>query len=111
MTKDKLYYNCGNEIKVGDVVEYLGDDSSKIVFVVTANRYSVKYPKNEWSYLKEGFGIETKNFGLVHQIEADNGIRLIKRENVNTRERISKIEIKARELLKKSSPELPDETA
>ncbi len=110
MKKNKLYYSNGNEIKIGDVVQY-GDSPSKIVFVINTNSYSKEYPQKEWSYLKEGFGIETENFGLIHQIEPDEDIQLIKRESINIRERITKIELKAREKLSRQNPEPPDETA
>jgi hypothetical protein len=62
----KLYYTSGEEIRIGDVVNFSGS-IGKIFFIIQANQYSENYTESNWCYLKHGFGVETKKYGLVHQ--------------------------------------------
>ncbi len=74
-----LKYLSGETIRVGDTVK-LGDSIGKIVFVIPSNEYSNDYSESEWSYLKEGFGIETEKYGLIHQVEPDEDLCFLKHE-------------------------------
>ena len=78
-----LYYLSGEEILIGDTVK-LGDFSGKIVFVNPSNQYSNGYPKENWNYLKNGFGVETKKNGLIFQEEPDEDLVLIKQVTKKT---------------------------
>ncbi len=77
--KHTLHYFSGEEILVGDKGT-LDNSIGKIVFVIPSNKYSRAYPQNEWSYLKEGFGVETEKHGLVHQVSPDEDLILINRK-------------------------------
>ncbi len=77
--KKKPQYISGQEIMTGDVVT-LDNEEGIIVFVIPSNQFSDEYPQKEWEYLKEGFGIETEKFGLIHQIDPDEDLEFIKRK-------------------------------
>ncbi|WP_155322391.1 hypothetical protein [Desulfosarcina ovata] len=74
-----LKYLSGEQIRVGDTVKF-GDCLGKIVFVIPSKEYSKDYSEADWSYLKVGFGIETEEYGLVHQVEPDEELYFIKHE-------------------------------
>lgn len=75
----KLHYISGQEIRVGDLVT-ISNEKGIVVFVIPSNQYSANYSKEDWEYLKEWFGIETKKMGLIHQVEPDEDIEYIKRK-------------------------------
>jgi hypothetical protein len=117
--RQPLLYFSGKEVRVGDIVQY-GDSQGEIVFIITSGSYSEKYPKSTWDYLKEGFGIETQKYGLIHAIEPDEDLTLISRkgqiapleqEVMTTRKRIKEIEAKALKKLKRTNNEPPDDQA
>ncbi len=74
--KHDINYLSGEKILVGDIVK-CGDCTGKIVFVISSDQYCNEYPKENWSYLNEGFGIDTEKYGLVHQIDPDEDLILI----------------------------------
>lgn len=43
------------------------------------DQYSPEFPKNDWGYLKTGVMVKTDKAGLIHYVEADEDLRLIKR--------------------------------
>ncbi len=128
MNKKKLHYPTGEEIKVGDIVQY-GNSQGKIVFIVNTDRYSEKYPKEEWVYLKEGFGVETERYGLIHDSIPSEDLVLKKRKNqdnpktekadliklnqelFDTRKKIREIEAKALKKISRKSGDPPDDIA
>ncbi len=55
MNKAKLHYSIGEEIRVGDVVQY-NDSLGKTFFVVNTDSYASKFPKDEWDYLRGRIG-------------------------------------------------------
>jgi hypothetical protein len=71
-----LHYVSGEEIDLNDEV-ILDKSKGTIVFVISSNQYSSAYTKENWSYLKEGFGVETEKYGLIHQIKPDEDLVLI----------------------------------
>ena len=72
-----MHYLSGEEIKIGDQVIF-GDSNGIVVFVIQSNQYSDRYTEKEWGYLKEGFGIETEKYGLIHQVVPDEDLILLK---------------------------------
>lgn len=70
-----LKYQSGEQIRVGDTVK-IGDCIGRVVFVIPSNEYSEEYSEEDWSYLKEGFGIKAEKYGLVHQLESDEYRRI-----------------------------------
>ncbi len=58
----KLYYTSGEEIRIGDIVNFSGS-IGKVLFIIQTKQYSENYPESDWSYLKHGFGVETEKYG------------------------------------------------
>ncbi len=54
------YLDTEDVIRVGDSVTYHGDPGV-IVFVIDDDSYSAAYPKDHWSYLRKGLGIELQD--------------------------------------------------
>jgi hypothetical protein len=54
------YHSTDQRVQVGDVVRYFGEEG-KIVFVIDDDSFSTPYPKEHWSYLGKGVGIEMQN--------------------------------------------------
>jgi len=54
------YMDTEKEICVGDKVRYAGSPGV-IVFVIEDDSYSDQYPKDNWSYLGQGLGIELQD--------------------------------------------------
>lgn len=74
-----MKYNSGQKVKVGDKVQLWSGCHGTVVCSIDDKKYSDAYPKREWNYLKSGVLIETDKAGLVHLIEADEDLQLIKR--------------------------------
>ena len=111
MNKRNLYYPTGEEVRVGDIVRY-GDTQGRIVFIVNTDSYSDNYPKEEWDYLEEGFGVETEKYGLIHDMISSEDLQLIKRNSPSDiRHKISQIEANALEKLLKENSDSPDDIA
>ncbi len=51
------YMHTERKIAVGDDVLY-GGARGVVVFVIEDDSYSDRYPKEEWSYLGKGLGVE-----------------------------------------------------
>lgn len=54
------YQDANQVIRVGDRVLYAGQPGV-IVFVIDDDSYSKQYPKNDWSYLSKGLGVEMQD--------------------------------------------------
>ena len=76
-----LHYLSGEEITIGDQVSF-GDSKGVIVFVIPSSQYSIRYTEKEWSYLKEGFGVETEKYGVIHQVVPDEDLILMKQKRL-----------------------------
>ncbi len=74
-----LFYSSGEEILVGDKVN-LDNNPGIVVFVIPSSQYSENYSESEWNYLKDGFGVETEKYGLVHQVSPDDDLILVNRK-------------------------------
>lgn len=61
------YLETETLIRVGDHVRYAGEPGV-IVYVIDDDKYSASYPKEHWSYLQHGFGVELQN-GTLYQFE------------------------------------------
>ncbi|WP_198013943.1 hypothetical protein [Desulforegula conservatrix] len=83
MSKNTMYYLSGEEILIGDIVNFSGC-IGEIVFVVSSSQFSKLYPENSWQCLETGFGVKTEKYGLVHQIKPDEDLVFIRRNNQNT---------------------------
>lgn len=74
-----MKYSDGNEAKLGDRVKLWDGCHGVVVCSFDTNEYSTDYPGSEWGYLKSGVMIKTDKAGLIHYIEADEDLELIKR--------------------------------
>jgi hypothetical protein len=54
------YWGTENVVRVGDRVLYNGTPGV-IVFVIDDDSYSDRYPKEHWSYLGTGLGVELQD--------------------------------------------------
>ena len=55
-----IYFETDKVIRVGDSVLYHGAPAA-IVFIIDEDSYSTKYPKEHWSYLAKGLGVELQD--------------------------------------------------
>lgn len=70
---------CGNEVLVGD--EVIADESEGVVVsVLDTKQFSEQYPEG-WCEQKTGAFVETKKWGLIHYLDFDDDVRLIKRSS------------------------------
>lgn len=67
-----------DEIYLYDMVECDGI-IGKIVAIIDDGIYSNEYCSNDWSYLKNGILIYSKEFGLIHYTDLPNDISLMYR--------------------------------
>lgn len=75
-----LRYKCGNEIRIGDIVEIAGM-RGEVVCILDESRATEEFPAAEWAYLKKGLLIETEEIGLVHTEDITVDLRLIAHQN------------------------------
>lgn len=73
------HYLSGEAIQVGDLIKY-GDSNGKIVFVIPTQSFSEEFPESEWGFLEKGYGVKTEQYGLIHELEADEDLTLITRK-------------------------------
>lgn len=59
------YLDTKKLIRVGDNVLYAGAPGV-VVFVVDDDNYSDRFPKEHWSYLGKGLGVELQDGTLYH---------------------------------------------
>jgi len=63
-------------INLGDTIDIDGVKGI-VVCSMDNNEYSIKYSKEDWSYLKKGILVETEDMGLIH-VEDTNFTRIEK---------------------------------
>lgn len=61
-----MKYADGSEVKLGDTVRLSDGTSGKLVADIGAGAFLQSYPRQEWSYLRTGFLLETDFAGLVY---------------------------------------------
>lgn len=74
-----MKYSNGTDVRVGDRVQLWEGCQGAVVCAMDTDEYSPDFPKKDWSYLKSGVMIKTDKAGLIHYVEADEDLRLIKR--------------------------------
>jgi hypothetical protein len=77
------YHSSSQEVKVGDKVRFAGRLGA-IVFLVNEDVYSEKYPREHWSFLEDGFGVEIEEPGdwqgalfVLHSSEEEEDLKLV----------------------------------
>jgi hypothetical protein len=74
-----MRYADGRDIKLGDKVELWNGCFGEVVCSVDTNEYSEEFSKRDWSYLKSGVVIRTESKGVLHYIEPDEDLKLLRR--------------------------------
>lgn len=78
-----MNYVDGQEVLLGDAVDLGGGSIGCVVAVLDTQRFSGRYPAEDWSYLKYGALLEAPAFGLVHCAESGNDFTLLGRDEAN----------------------------
>jgi hypothetical protein len=74
-----MKYPDGQEARLNDVVRLWAGAEGVVVCSLDTDEFSSAYPKNEWSYLKKGVLIESPQAGLIHYIEPETTLELVRR--------------------------------
>lgn len=74
-----MKYPTGEIVHVGDVVELWPGNQGEIVCSIDNGEYSPEFPEAEWSYLKQGVLVRSDQAGLIHYLEPETTMRLLKR--------------------------------
>jgi len=64
---------------IGDEVHVFEDCTGVVVCVIDSGEYSSEFPEEDWAYLEKGVLIRTSSGRLIHFIEPDEDLCLIKR--------------------------------
>jgi hypothetical protein len=74
-----MKYADMREVLVGDVVR-LGDDArGSVVADIEGGKYTEGFREQDWSYLKRGVLVESKEMGLIHYPWFDGDIEFVSR--------------------------------
>lgn len=73
-----MKYPDGQTAHLGDFVR-LSEEIGRVVCSIDTNEYGVEHSHAQWGYLKEGVMIKFPRFGLIHYVEPEAGLELVKR--------------------------------
>jgi hypothetical protein len=76
-----MTYSDGTQAQVGDLVELWSGCNGTVVCSLDTDEYTPAFPKEEWAYLQSGILIKTEKAGLLHYIQADEDLKLLRRPN------------------------------
>ncbi|QEX22836.1 hypothetical protein FRZ61_27690 [Hypericibacter adhaerens] len=74
-----MKYPNGQEAHLNDVVKLWAGAEGIVVCSLDTNEFSSAFPKSEWGYLKKGILIESPQAGLIHYIEPEATLELVRR--------------------------------
>jgi len=74
-----MKYLNGQEVRLGDNVKLWSDAEGIVVCSIDTNEYSKEYPESEWGYLKKGVLIKSPQAGLIHYMEPETTMELLRR--------------------------------
>lgn len=74
-----MKYSNGTEVRIGDKVQLWEGCHGVVVCSMDTDQYSPEFSKKDWSYLRTGVMVKTDKAGLIHYVEADEDLQLIKR--------------------------------
>lgn len=83
-----MNYPNGESAKLGDEVRLWyganGKDDAvgEVVCSIDTDEYTDAYPRSEWSYLKHGILVLSPQAGLIHYVEPELTMALLRRRNV-----------------------------
>jgi len=72
-------YGTGEEIRLWDRLAPWPGCSGVVVASFDTDEYSQRFPREHWSYLKQGILVDTTQAGLIHYPEADSELTLVRR--------------------------------
>lgn len=75
-----MNYPDGDVVRVGDLVELWPGCQGKVVASIDSGDYTPEFSERDWSYLKRGVLVRSDQAGLIHYIEPETTMRLLKRE-------------------------------
>ena len=75
-----MKYANGEEIQLGDTVTLWPGADREVVTILDSKEFSPAYPESEWGYLERGILIESQYAGLIHFIEPERSMQLLKRK-------------------------------
>jgi hypothetical protein len=68
-----MTYENGKKIQLGDKVSYAGMPG-RIVFIVDEDLFLPSHPREEWSYVKQGLGVQIDGGDLFCLQEPDGDL-------------------------------------
>ena len=78
-----MNYRSGEEARLGDEV-LLGDtEFGVVVCSPDTDEFSADYPRKEWQGLGRGILVRFENLGLIHYIESEEALVLLRRTGKN----------------------------
>ena len=77
-----MKYPSGEVVKVGDLVELWPGCHGEVVCSIDSRSYTPMLPESEWGYLKQGVLVKSDQAELIHYIEPETKMRLLKRTAV-----------------------------
>lgn len=78
-----LRYESGEEVHVGDRVEFCGCPGT-VVFAIEQDEWTPEFPKEQWDYLEHGFMVREDDGTLIHHTDAEGGcITLVSRASAS----------------------------
>ena len=70
----------GKTVRIGDHVKLWDGCFGKVVAIFDSREFEPGYLKNEWGYLEHGILVESDQAGLIHYLEPEPTMELIRRK-------------------------------
>ena len=74
-----MRYCDGQEVRLGDRVRLGRDAEGVVVCSIDTGEYSAEHRQAQWGYLGRGVMIEFADYGLIHYVEPEEDLVLIRR--------------------------------
>ncbi len=74
-----MNYRNGEEVRLGDKVKLWEGCFGVVVASIDRGEYDAGHPHEQWGYLKSGVLIESDAAGLIHYLEPEKTLELVKR--------------------------------
>lgn len=75
-----MFYTDGQDLRLGDTVVLNTGAIGVVVSSIDDDKYSVEYPKKNWSYLTKGALILFEDPGVAHFVELGDEVTLLCRK-------------------------------
>jgi len=75
-----MKYADGNLARLGDRILVWEGNEGVVVCSLDTGEYSDGYPRESFGYLKEGIMVLSEKAGLIHYVQPEDGMRLIRRK-------------------------------